>query len=71
MLSIILFVIVGLFFIMLLGALIIVPFKMAASKSFECPTCENKLKLITKTAKCPHCKTKLYKHVSGEYRVSV
>ncbi|WP_445677862.1 DUF2614 family zinc ribbon-containing protein [Psychrobacillus sp. FSL K6-2365] len=71
MLSIILFVIIGIFFILLLGAFIIVPFKMAASKPFECPTCENKLKLITKTAKCPHCKTKLYKHVSGEYRVSV
>lgn len=71
MLALIFWVMVALFFLIFLVVLMIFPFKMAAAKPFECPSCDRKLRLITKSAKCPHCKTKLFKHVSGEYRASV
>lgn len=69
MLSILLILAIGFFILVLLLAIVIAPFKLISTKAFKCPTCENKIKLFSKTGKCPHCKTKLYKHASGEFKI--
>lgn len=44
-------------------------YKMRKANPVPCPQCETELKLISNTAKCPNCKAKLFKHVSGDYRL--
>ena len=64
-------ILLGLF---ILCIILMIPFaaiKMAKAKPVPCPVCETEIKLISNTAKCPNCKTKLFKHVSGEYRAKV
>ena len=67
----ILIALLGFFFLCVILMIPVAAFKMAKAKPVPCPVCETEIKLISNTAKCPNCKTKLFKHVSGEYRAKV
>lgn len=66
---IILFVLLGIFLLLVAAMIPFAIIKMAMTKPVGCPQCGTQLKLISNTGKCTRCKAKLYKHVEGDYRL--
>ncbi|WJY27479.1 DUF2614 family zinc ribbon-containing protein [Sporosarcina trichiuri] len=66
---ILVFILLGLFFLLVAIMLPFAIIKMAVTKPVACPQCGTQLKLISNTGKCTRCKAKLYKHMDGDYRL--
>lgn len=65
----ILVLILGFFILCVIVMIPVAIVKMSRAKPIVCPQCEADFKLISSTGKCPNCKAKLFKHVSGEYKL--